>query len=158
MGELGIDSNVSVLDSLLGGGPSTPLISGKVEGDEKNKVTGEDTTAGNGSKFLTGAFTVGGELGKVSGAKVGVSGKVYEDEVDHELGDLESGDPLFPPNLDASSRLEVVPVHDNVDGKVEGDGNPGLIALALVGLGGLAWTIDLQPQCFQRAGCSTIKQ
>lgn len=46
-------------------------------------------------------------------------------KIDDELDDLEAGNPLLPPNADATGRLEVVPVHDDVDGEVQGDGNPG---------------------------------
>lgn len=44
---------------------------------------------------------------------------------DDELGDLENGDVLLPPDANATRGLEVVPVHDNVDGEVEGDDDPG---------------------------------
>jgi len=37
---------------------------------------------------------------------------------------LEHGDVLLPPDADAARGLEVVPVHDDVDGQVEGDGHP----------------------------------
>jgi len=45
-------------------------------------------------------------------------------EINHELSDLETGDPLLPPDLDSTGALEVVPVHDNVDHQVESDRNP----------------------------------
>ena len=41
-----------------------------------------------------------------------------------ELGDLADGDVLLPPDADASRALEVVPVHDDVDGQVECDDGP----------------------------------
>jgi hypothetical protein len=44
-----------------------------------------------------------------------VGGKVDEEEVDDELNDLDSSDPFFPPDADATGCLEVVPVHDNMD-------------------------------------------
>jgi hypothetical protein len=46
-------------------------------------------------------------------------------EIDDELDDLHDGDVLLPPDADAASGLEVVPVHDDVDHKVERDRNPG---------------------------------
>ena len=46
-------------------------------------------------------------------------------EINNKLDDLETGDPLLPPDADATCALEVVPVHDNVDHEVERDGNPG---------------------------------
>ena len=46
-------------------------------------------------------------------------------EINEELDDLEAGDPLLPPDLDATSALEIVPVHDNVDSQVKGDNDPG---------------------------------
>lgn len=45
-------------------------------------------------------------------------------ESNHELGDLETGDPLLPPDLDAARALKVVPVHDNVHQQVEADDGP----------------------------------
>jgi hypothetical protein len=45
-------------------------------------------------------------------------------EIDDELDDLETSDPLLPPDADTAGTLEVVPVHDDVDAEVEGDGNP----------------------------------
>lgn len=45
-------------------------------------------------------------------------------EVDDELRNLQTGDPLFPPNADTTSRLEVVPVHNNVNHQVKRDRNP----------------------------------
>jgi hypothetical protein len=50
-----------------------------------------------------------------------VSCKVDKDEIDDELDDLDSCDPFFPPDADATGRLEVIPVHDDVDCQVEGD-------------------------------------
>lgn len=45
-------------------------------------------------------------------------------KIDNELDDLKTGDPFLPPDTDATGALEVVPVHDNVDQKVNGDRNP----------------------------------
>lgn len=56
--------------------------------------------------------------------QVGVGGKVDEAQVNDELGDLHDGDVLLPPDTDTSGCLEVVPVHDDVYGEVESDGNP----------------------------------
>lgn len=44
--------------------------------------------------------------------------------VNDELRNLETSDPLFPPNADTTGRLEVVPVHDDVDHQVDRDRNP----------------------------------
>ena len=46
-------------------------------------------------------------------------------KVNDKLNDLQTSDPLLPPDTDATGALEVVPVHDDVNGEVEGDGNPG---------------------------------
>lgn len=46
-------------------------------------------------------------------------------KVNDELNDLETGDPLLPPDADAARALEVVPVHDDVNSQVKGNGNPG---------------------------------
>ncbi len=45
-------------------------------------------------------------------------------EIDDELDDLETGDPLLPPDLDATGALEVVPVHDHVHHQVQRDDDP----------------------------------
>ena len=45
-------------------------------------------------------------------------------EVYHKLYDLETGDPLLPPNPNTSCTLEVVPVHDNMNQQVEGNWHP----------------------------------
>jgi hypothetical protein len=55
----------------------------------------------------------------------GADGSGERTEIDDELDDLKAGDPLLPPDTDATGALEVVPVHDDVNGEVEGDGNPG---------------------------------
>jgi hypothetical protein len=45
-------------------------------------------------------------------------------KINDELDDLRTSHPLLPPDADAARALEVVPVHDHVDGKVEHDDNP----------------------------------
>jgi hypothetical protein len=40
------------------------------------------------------------------------------------LDDLETSNPLLPPDSDATCALEVVPVHDNVHSQVEDNGDP----------------------------------
>lgn len=40
------------------------------------------------------------------------------------MDDLQHGDVLLPPDTDATGTLEVVPVHDNVNQQVDGDGDP----------------------------------
>lgn len=40
------------------------------------------------------------------------------------MHNLQHGDVLLPPNPDTAGTLEVVPVHNNVDEQVDGDGNP----------------------------------
>lgn len=45
-------------------------------------------------------------------------------EINDELDNLQHGDVLLPPDADTTGTLEVVPVHDNVDQQVDGDGNP----------------------------------
>jgi hypothetical protein len=53
--------------------------------------------------------------------------KVDEEEIDDELDDLNSGDPFFPPDPDATRCLKVVPVHDDMDSQVERDWDVALI-------------------------------
>jgi hypothetical protein len=45
-------------------------------------------------------------------------------KIDDKLDDLQTGDPLLPPDPDTTGTLEVVPVHDDVDEEVDGDGHP----------------------------------
>jgi hypothetical protein len=45
-------------------------------------------------------------------------------QVNDELKDLEHGDVLLPPNANSTGTLEVVPVHNDVHGQVQGDRNP----------------------------------
>ena len=45
-------------------------------------------------------------------------------ESNDKLCDLETGDPLLPPDLDATRALEVVPVHDDVYEQVEANDGP----------------------------------
>ena len=49
---------------------------------------------------------------------------VCHTEIKDELGDLETCDPFLPPNADTSRSLEIVPVHDYVDGEVESYWHP----------------------------------
>lgn len=100
-------------------------ICGQVEADEEEKVTAQDSHAGECGKLLAGTSAVVRHPGEVGGSEVGVGAEVDEAEVDDELSDLEDRNVLFPPDADAACGLEVVPVHDHVDKEVEGDGDPG---------------------------------
>ena len=72
-------------------------------------------------------------------------------KVNDELDDLETSDPLLPPDTDAASALEVVPVHDDVDGEVEGDDNPRdrgrADELGVAEEGGCAMVIAVEESC-----------
>ncbi len=100
------------------------LVRGKVKRDEKHQVRRQDTDTGESRKLLAGAATSVGHPREVSRGEVRVRCKVDEAEINDELDDLETGDPLLPPDADAAGALEVVPVHDDVDRQVERDGNP----------------------------------
>ena len=123
------------------------LVGGQVKRDEEEQIGAQDGAAGNGSELLTGASSRVGHVGEVGRGEVGVRCEVdksYEEyplaprlwlyvqvkeerptEVNDELSNLQTGDPFFPPDADASRTLEVVPVHDNVDQQIESDGYPG---------------------------------
>jgi len=45
-------------------------------------------------------------------------------KINDKLNDLKTGDPFLPPDTNTARTLEVVPVHDNVDHKVQGDWDP----------------------------------
>ena len=101
------------------------LVRGEVEADKQEQIAREYAHAGERGEFLTGALAHGREVGEIRGGEVGVAREVDEAEVDDELDDLQHGDVLLPPDADAARGLEVVPVHDDVDEEVEGDGDPG---------------------------------
>lgn len=82
----------------------------EVEGDEEDEVGGKNSHASEGSEFLAGASAHVGSPGEVDIGEVGVGGEVDEAEVDDELDDLEHRDIFLPPDADAASGLEVVPV------------------------------------------------
>lgn len=80
-------------------------------------------------------------------------------KVNYELCDLEAGDPLLPPNADTTSRLEVVPIHDNMYHQVNGDGNPRLQVLSLArrikSFRRIMYSLQM---CFRRVGCNTKRR
>jgi hypothetical protein len=94
------------------------LVSGNVESNEQDQVAGQDAHASERSELLAGANAGAREPGEVAGGEVGIRGEVDEAQVDDELSDLEDGDVLLPPDADSTRGLEVVPVHDDVDGEV----------------------------------------
>ena len=69
-------------------------------------------------------------------------------QIDHELHNLHDRDPLLPPDLDASRRLEVVPVHDDMDRQVERDRHPlhggGADELGVAKKGGRAMVVAVE--------------
>lgn len=60
----------------------------------------------------------------------GVSRKMIT-KIDEELKNLQPCDPFLPPDANSARALEVVPVHEDVDCEIEGDGDPGDGALAV---------------------------
>ena len=97
----------------------------KIETDEQQQVTAQDPHPRKRRELLPRALPRVGHVREVGVGEVGVGGEVDEAEVDDELQDLQPGDVLFPPDLDAACGLEVVPVHDDVDEEVERYGDPG---------------------------------
>lgn len=100
------------------------LIGCEIETDEEQQIAAQYAHARKGGEFLSSAFPGRGEGREVGTAEVGVGGEVDEAEIDDELNDLEDCDPFFPPYANAPGGLEVVPVHYDMDGQVEGDGYP----------------------------------
>lgn len=104
------------------------LVDTDVEHDEQHQVTGQDQTSGAGSKWgsITGThvWNPDAPLTRVLVGVEGVCGGIDKDQVQDELNDLESGDPLLPPDSDASGSEEIVPVHDDVDTQVQQDWDP----------------------------------
>lgn len=117
------------------------LVGGEVERDEQNQVRAEDNDTSKGSKLLTSALAGIGHPGEVGRGEVGVRcevdksyaplvvvqtgcGSKQPTEINDELDDLETSNPLLPPDADATGALEVVPVHDHVHTQVQGNGDP----------------------------------
>jgi hypothetical protein len=46
-------------------------------------------------------------------------------KVDDELNYLKASDPLLPPDADATSALEIIPIHYNMDRQIKGNWHPG---------------------------------
>jgi hypothetical protein len=101
------------------------LVRGEVEQDEENQVGADDNNSSQGSELLSGALAIAGHPREVCRNEVSVGCKVDEADVDDELDDLQTCDPLFPPDANTPSALEIVPVHDNMDHQVQSDGDPG---------------------------------
>lgn len=101
------------------------LVGVDVKRNEQDQVGGQDQIA-VGSSILSAvtATLVGQDGGKVFVSVEGVGGKVHKDHVNHKLQDLETGDPLLPPHLDAAGAQVEVPVHLHVHSKVQRDGHP----------------------------------
>jgi hypothetical protein len=100
------------------------LVGCGVEGEEQEEVGAENGHTSEGGELLTSADTHVGHVGEVSEGEVGVRGEVNKAKVNDKLEDLHDGDVLLPPDADTTCGLEVVPVHDDVDHQVQGDGNP----------------------------------
>lgn len=100
------------------------LVCGEVEGDEQNEVRADGNDTRESSKLLARALSSVRHPGEVGRGEVGVRGEVDEAEINDKLDDLETGNPLLPPNTDTTSALKVVPVHNDVNEEVQDDGNP----------------------------------
>jgi len=61
------------------------------------------------------------EIGR---GEVSVRREVDEPKGNHKLSDLQSGDPFLPPDFDSPCALEVIPIHNDVDEKVERNYSP----------------------------------
>ena len=127
------------------------LVGRDVERYEEEEVRAENTHAGEGSELLTSALASVWHVWKVSAGEVGVGGEVDEAEVDNELDDLETGDPLLPPDADTTRGLEVVPVHNDVDHQVKGNWDPGhggeADELGVAQKGGCSMVVSVEEGC-----------
>ena len=123
------------------------LVGYDVERDKEKEVGGEYSHASESCEFLSSAFACIRYPRPVGRSEVGVGREVDEawerielevgrwrgkgrekervnTEVNNKLHNLKSGDPLLPPDLDATRALEVVPVHEDVNHKVECNRDP----------------------------------
>jgi len=96
-----------------------------IESNEKEQVTSQQPTSKQRRPLSPCTTSHGRRVGKVLGRKVRVTRKVDDKQVDDELRDLECGEVLFPPDLEASRGHEVVIVHEDVDGQIGDDWYPG---------------------------------
>lgn len=124
---LGSDTTRNRLD-LLGLSGRVSSVDLDVEGNEQDEVRGQDSTTGVGSKHGTSTVTTHrqdvGQVREVSEDNLLVGSEVDEAQVQDKLDDLETGDPLLPPDSNTSGSQEIVPVHDHVHKQVQGDRNP----------------------------------
>ena len=97
---------------MAGGLLSGALVNLDVEGNEQQQVTGEDQVAVKCGQLGTITVTNMGQGLEVLVCVVGVSGEVDKAQVQDKLDDLETGDPLLPPDADTTGTQKVVPVHD----------------------------------------------
>ena len=91
------------------------LVCCKIKAYEQQEVTAEDTHPSKGCKFLPSARSHAWHVWEVRTREIGVRSEIDEEQIDDELHDLQHRDVFFPPDLDSSSRLEVIPIHHNVD-------------------------------------------
>jgi len=99
-------------------------VCGEVERDEEYEVRAEDANSSDGSELLAGALARIREPGPVGRCEVSPGGEVDKSKVKNELDDLHDGDIFLPPDADSPRTLEVVPVHDNVDHKIQSYRDP----------------------------------
>lgn len=99
-------------------------VGSKIEGDEEEEVGADDGNTGEGREFLSRALPGIGEPGPVGGGEVSPGCEVDETEINDELEDLKAGNPLLPPNADATRALEVIPVHDHMYCQVQRNRHP----------------------------------
>jgi len=120
--------NLSILERASGFATSWAfailLVGSEVERDEEEKIGADYSHSGESGEFLSSAFARIWHPWEIGGGEVGVGREVDEAKINDELDDLETSDPFLPPDLDATRALEVVPVHDNVNHKVERNWDP----------------------------------
>lgn len=122
--ELWVDKDSSVGDGSTGHPTALLLVDVGVEGHKEEQVGGEQSAPVNGSKLLAGARAHIGQVGRIGGCKVGVGGKVDKAQINDKLDDLRARHPLLPPHAYSAGGEEIVPVHDDMHGKIERDGHP----------------------------------
>lgn len=131
--DLGSNTARDRLDS-FGSSGTLLLVDVNVERNKQDEVRGQDGTAAVGSAHGAGTVRASEQkalqLRKVGENNLLEGGEVNKAQVQDELDDLETGDPLLPPDTNASGGQEVVPVHHHVDAQVQGDRHPGNRGLA----------------------------
>jgi len=93
--------------------------------DEQEQVTRQQPTSKQSRSFRSRTASHRRRIREVLGRKVRITREVHNEQIDHELRDLERGQVLFPPDLEPGRGHKVIVVHEYMHGEVREDRDPG---------------------------------